>query len=80
MEFSDDLLHKLRIQEGSYFRYMLGHKVSLLLAALLANSVKVPEVPEIANLLRLLFTSTGKLTKRFSQELIQEFGFLKLYE
>jgi len=37
-------------------------------------------VPEIANLLRLIFTSIGKLAKRFSQESIQEFGFLKLYE
>jgi len=44
------------------------------------DAVKVPEVPEIANLLRLIFTSSGKLTKSFSQELIQEFGFYKLYE
>ncbi|KGG04183.1 hypothetical protein EV00_1993 [Prochlorococcus marinus str. MIT 9322] len=44
------------------------------------EAIKVPEVPEIANLLRLIFTSLGKLINRFLQELIQEFGFLKLYE
>jgi len=31
MEFADDLLQKLRIQEGYYVQYMLGHKVLLLL-------------------------------------------------
>jgi len=44
------------------------------------DAIKVPEVPDIANLLSLLFTSTGILSKSFSQELIQEFGFLKLFE
>ena len=43
------------------------------------DGIKVPEVPEIANLLRLIFTSMGKLIKRFSQELIQDYGFLKPY-
>ena len=39
------------------------------------DAIKVPEVPDIANLLRLTFNSIGTLSKSISQELIQEFGF-----
>ena len=44
------------------------------------HAVKVPEVPDIDNLISLLLTSIGKESKSFSQELIQEFGFLKLHK
>ena len=43
------------------------------------QAVKVPEVPEIAKFWILFFTSWGKLSRRFAQELIQDFGFLKPY-
>ena len=43
------------------------------------DAVKVPEVPDIANLSRFIFTSIGKVSKSFSQELIQEFFHFLLF-
>ena len=43
------------------------------------QAVKVPEVPEIAKLTIFFLISRGKLSRSFSQELIQELGFLKPY-
>ena len=43
------------------------------------QAVKVPEVPEIAKLTILFFTSRGKPLRSFSQEFIQELGFLNPY-
>ena len=43
------------------------------------HAVKVPEVPEIAKLTIFFLIPRGTLSRSFSQELVQELGFLKPY-
>ncbi|GIS31188.1 MAG: hypothetical protein Ct9H90mP2_15710 [Dehalococcoidia bacterium] len=67
MEFANDLLQKLTIQEGFRVHCMLGQNgiASPIGSPFKLDAIRVPEVPHIANFLRLLFTSRGILSRIF---------------